>query len=387
MTSKSDEGKYSYDGSLGNSYANPNAVTSIGDIDYRYDRNGNLIEITRGLSNTWDYSNRLLRTQSGGATIIYAYDHTGQRVKYSNGSETTIYSSKSYNVSETKATKHLFAGDQMVATVEGGGTAANIYSIHTDHLSGSSVISNELGTLEEVTDYYPFGGIRLNEKAGTFTEQRKFTGHEYDQDTDLTYMNARYYSGKVGRFISQDPVFLEVGSRRFSERFPTNWRYINNTALQFRYLNYISLKEENNDSRGDLQYYLINPQNMNSYSYVINNPLKYIDPDGETYRDAARVIFNFAKESTKEFVKNSFVSGLKGSFITYKLGFRELAYFKGGFKGGIKAGAKTNIAHALSDAAIESILNKIEGPRNEVLILSDIPYLGPIFFRTWRTER
>jgi len=127
----------------------------------------------------------------------------------------------------------------MVATVEGTGGSAVIYTQHTDHLTGASGVTDSNGDEEQVLDYYPFGDIRVNDKAGTFDEQRKFTGHEYDDDTGLTYMNARYYHSGVGRFMSQDVLA--------------------------------------HSANPDL---LLDPQQLNYYSYVRNNPLIYNDPSG-----------------------------------------------------------------------------------------------------------
>lgn len=77
-------------------------------------------------------------------------------------------------------------------------------------------------------------------------ERLIFTGHEYDDDTALSYTVARYYDGDVGKFVSQDPVFLAVGT---------------------------------GDRRAKAA--LANPQFFNSYSYTANNPLKYVDEQGE----------------------------------------------------------------------------------------------------------
>ncbi len=94
-------------------------------------------------------------------------------------------------------------------------------------------------------DYYPYGEIRLDEKVGTFSEQRKFAGHEYDADTSLSYMNARYYNGKMGRFVSQDPMVLKNPEKVLED-----------------------------------------PQSLNYYAYSRNNPLRYIDPTGESWQEA-----------------------------------------------------------------------------------------------------
>jgi RHS repeat-associated protein len=93
--------------------------------------------------------------------------------------------------------------------------------------------------LEQLLDYHSYGTIRLDEKAGEFSEQRKFTGHDLDDTTGFTYMQARYYNGITGRFLSQDPVFWEMPKE-----------------------------------------YLLDPQQQNSYSYARNNPINRVDPDG-----------------------------------------------------------------------------------------------------------
>jgi RHS repeat-associated protein len=153
----------------------------------------------------------------------------------------------------------VFAGNQLIATIKGTGATAQVYSVSTDHLTGSNVVTNSSGTIEELMDYYPYGDIRLDEKAGSFNEQRKFAGHEYDVDTSLSYMNARYYNGKIGRFVSQDPAFWD-----FSHA----------------------------------QVQLVDPQSWNSYAYARNNPLINIDESGQfwdtvldtatTYYDSVR---------------------------------------------------------------------------------------------------
>jgi RHS repeat-associated protein len=185
-------------------------------------------------------------------TMTYGYDPSGKRVKYSNGTTTTIYPNDSYNTDGTTIQKHIFAGGIDLGTVKGTGVGAAIFYTHTDHLTGSSVVSNTTGTQEELMDYFPFGSIRLDQKAGTFSEQRKFTGLEYDMDTGLNYANARYYHASIGRFISQDPVFLALG----------NGGQVKQLTGQ------------------ELQAVLSDPQNLNSYAYARNNPIINTDQDG-----------------------------------------------------------------------------------------------------------
>ena len=68
--------------------------------------------------------------------------------------------------------------------------------------------------------------------------RQKFTGKERDTESGLDYMGARYYGSSIGRFTLPDPG-----------------------RINFKHL--------------------INPQKWNKYTYVLNNPLAYFDPDGQ----------------------------------------------------------------------------------------------------------
>lgn len=137
----------------------------------------------------------MTNASDGSNDLYYTYDHEKTRVSYSDGTATTTYPSKYYNIDSTgKSTKHIFAGDRLIATIEADGNSTSTYYIHTDHLGGSSVITDENGDVVQLLDYYPYGDIRLNQQEDSFDEQRKFTGHEYDQESELYYMQARYHS-------------------------------------------------------------------------------------------------------------------------------------------------------------------------------------------------
>jgi len=215
----------------------------VGGVTYAYDNNGNLTSDSTW-THTWNYANQLTQSQKTGSTVTYQYDHTGQRTKYYDGVSgyARHYPNKLYNIKQTTATKHIYAGSQLIGTVEG----TTLQYLHTDHLTGSNAATNSSGGMVQLLDYYPYGSMRIDWKSGSFDEQRKFTGHEFDRDTSLTYANARYYKQGIGRFLSQDPVYLTIGVRDGAQ----------SAAL------------------------LSNPQGLNSYAYANNNPMKYIDPFG-----------------------------------------------------------------------------------------------------------
>lgn len=81
-----------------------------------------------------------------------------------------------------------------------------------------------------------------------------FTDQEKDSESGLYNFDAREYNPNTGRFLQQDPI-LKDGE-----------------------LNSFFLKPKNKDK---LEKILMDPQSLNSYSYVKNNPIKYVDPNGE----------------------------------------------------------------------------------------------------------
>lgn len=257
ILTKSDVGDYMYGGG-GLQPANPHAVTQAGNNTYAYDANGNMVVVgnimlPQTTTYAWDYNNRLVSVDKNSAISSYAYDVDGQRVKATDASGTTIYATKEYTITPQGIEKHIFLGDTAVATVTSAEDSATVYSIHTDHLTGSNVITDESQNIDELTDYYSFGTMRIDQQNGEHREARKFTNHEHDYGTGLTYANARYYEPTLGRWLSQDQVFLSV------------------------------FDPQKIEEKTEMQYaeYLSNPQYLNSYSYVANNPLKYKDQTGD----------------------------------------------------------------------------------------------------------
>lgn len=236
ILSKSDQGSYTYSGT---NYANPQAVTQIGTSTIAYDGNGNVT--SDGTSTySWNYRNEMLETVAGNATTTdYLYSQNGDRVKYYNPVRTIYYPNKyyEYDASSGKGTVHAYLLDQPIASIETIGTSTTAYYIHRDHLGGTALTTDAVGTIAQALDYYPFGNTRLD--LGNHKETKTFTGHTYDPETDLLYMGARYYDAAPGKFLSQDPA-----------------------------------------ARDNPGKFLFDPQQLNFYSYARNNPIVNIDRDG-----------------------------------------------------------------------------------------------------------
>ncbi len=250
---KSDLGSYTY---ASTHYANPHAATAIASTTYAYDLNGNMASTSIGHLNTWNHRNQLTQSQGGGtASTSYMYDIDGSRVKKMTASSTTHFVTNLYEKENATTTKYIYAGDTLVAHIEGNGISTTTYHDHLDHLSSTKVITNASGTLTQVLDYYPFGDTRIEQQYGGTSQSIQYAGTRHDEETDLNLMNARYYEGPRGQFISQDPTFLAMGDvREFTKHTP--------------------LSQE---------IYLRDPQRFNSYSYAGNNPIKNKDPEGKDY--------------------------------------------------------------------------------------------------------
>ena len=81
--------------------------------------------------------------------------------------------------------------------------------------------------------------ILRDQRSDSSLFNKLYTGHHYDQVTNLTYAHARYLDTRSHSFLSVDPMYYELPSS-----------------------------------------YIYNPQSQNSYSYANNNTVVNTDPTG-----------------------------------------------------------------------------------------------------------
>jgi RHS repeat-associated protein len=136
-------------------------------------------------------------------------------------------------------------------------------------------------TVVQTLDYYPFGAQRI--RSGSSVSDRQFIGERYDANTDLNYLNARYYDSSRGQFISQDPTF---------------W----------------ALKMNLND-----------PQSLNSYSYANDNPITKKDADGLAATVAQQIQVLQAQVRILQGIVSLYQNGMtpqaNSAFATYQSAF------------------------------------------------------------------
>jgi len=234
LTFNTQVGTYTYPPS-GSSSVRPHAVATAGSNTYSYDANGNLTS-GAGRTLTYNLENKPVTVTTAGQTTTFVYDGDGERVKKNAGSTTTRYISKLYECDNTSCSRMIFAGGQRIATIGSGGAT---YYYHADHLGSSSVITDSTGLKVQSIAYYPYGAPRMNQSLITpvIDVPYKYTGKELDSTTNLYYYEARYYDATIGRFMSADTIVQNPKD----------------------------------------------PQTLNRYTYVRNNPYRYTDPTGQRF--------------------------------------------------------------------------------------------------------
>lgn len=271
---------YSYD-SFGNMLptdnSNGNLPFSIDPVTNRmmngsniiYSPNGNLA-FANGHSfayNTYGY----LQQIDGYATGSYVYNGMGERtlsVRNDNGDHsrfslsTNVYLGgqpmAEYHLDSLSVpwtwTNYVYASGQKIARLVGSGPTAPAVSYYLDdHLGTAQMELSANGTPTWSGWYTPFGqeitsgwasNYIGNQPADGTSMRYKFTGKERDTESGLDYFGARYYASSMGRWMSPDWADKPEGVP-YSD--------------------------------------LSNPQSLNLYAYVGNNPLSRADKDGHCF--------------------------------------------------------------------------------------------------------
>ena len=213
-----------------------NQLLSVGEDSFQYDADGNLIS----------------KSSSDGKKYTYTYDESG-RMKSAQGPQGSVsyqYAPNGIRVARTTADKelrYLFDGGDIISEicdgkteseylhgpgvdewlmVERGGTQL---SCHADRMGSVLAQADASGKLVKTFSYDEFGNSDVDGVENS--NITSYTGREWDAVANMYYNRARFYSPETGRFNALDPLGLTQG--------------------------------------------------QNQYSYVYNNPLTFIDPNGK----------------------------------------------------------------------------------------------------------
>ena len=289
-----------------------------GSDDFAYDANGALtMDGTRGITNiTYDYGGYPARVQfDNGNVTKYVYTSTGQKLRavyYTAMPNVRVGMGMDYDGIEDnhlsvdsvdyllggtvlcrngRATQILFDGgyvkverrlpglwknpsllslipnvpiitnDSLVLQPNPADTLRLTFKyFNKDHLGNIREVIGEDGTVEQVTDYYPFGLPMSDLGRNSGLQRFKYNGKEFDQMHGLnTYdYGARQYNPVLARWDRMDPL---------AEKYP----------------------------------------HLSAYCYAADNPIRYIDPDGQVVKAAdelaRRNIINTLSTSESQYVQ------------------------------------------------------------------------------------
>ena len=178
----------------------------------------------------WDSAHRVTQTWNAASSVVegYRYDAHGHRVRTVRGSETVyqVYTQAGDLLWETSTNgatrKYARLGGRLIGESVNGGR----YAIHTDVIGSVRQKTDVLGTLVHEDVRAPYGSTLLG---GEYQNGPAFTGHMEDGATGLTYMKARYYDPVAMRFLSPDPVYVDLSTGGNFNRY---W-YANNNPYTF----------------------------------------------------------------------------------------------------------------------------------------------------------
>lgn len=264
--------------------AHPHAVTRVrnttGGATVRslgYDAAGNAL--TDGdVALTYTSNNQPATIRKGSTMLAFSYGPGRARYRQvettPNGQTTKLYIGGLYEREDTAGSTvhtHFIAGGSGVIAIRTvtesvAGKSEKLRYLHRDHLGSLHTLTRYEapgspdaalnGTVDEVLNFDAWGKRRtleFNSATSSFRwtyatapsqTDRGFTGHEMLDAVGLVHMNGRIYDPTLGRFLSVDPIVQEAG----------------------------------------------NLQNLNRYSYVLNNPLSMTDPSGFFFKSIGKFL-------------------------------------------------------------------------------------------------
>jgi RHS repeat-associated protein len=221
-------------------------------IGFCYDAAGNLLAQSSPPCPSPEYSYNAENQLTFTASTNYLYDGDGNRVEkymlnnqgvltyqqmywYGGGGNTLEETDQSGSTSDGAFHEYVFLGDARIARRDGTASGDVEYYL-ADHLGSARVVTDSNGNTLSDIDYCPYGAecYVASDSSGN---NYKFTGKERDAESGLDNSEARYDASSMGRFMSADPSGIGLAD-------------------------------------------LTDPQQLNLYTYVRNNPIILADPDG-----------------------------------------------------------------------------------------------------------
>lgn len=259
---------------------------TIGDIN-----NDGRDDITYTVNNqeqTLFASNQGHLTNDGQAQVTanYGYDYLNKRrykvvEQIGELRKEVLYIDDNTELRDGKLQKYITLGGQKIArSSQAGGEFAPTEFYLNNHLGSIALTLDASAHVKNAFTYEPYGDKQIA-YGETQASPYGFTGKEQDPETQLGYFHHRYLNTQNGQFITPDPVFAM--DNRFTD-----------------------------------------PQLWSPYAYGRNNPVVYVDPDGQVVR-LFTTLAKFTYKAGKQFYRNGKIdsAGLKKGVMDELVGIAD----------------------------------------------------------------
>ncbi|NEP09959.1 MAG: hypothetical protein F6K14_07000 [Symploca sp. SIO2C1] len=101
-------------------------------------------------------------------------------------------------------TRGIVGENPLVENGDGYPVAGKVLYFQYDHLGSTALVTDAGGNFVNQTVYDPYGEVGAY--GGDNISRPKFTGKEFDNNSELYYFGARYYDPFISRFLTPDPA-------------------------------------------------------------------------------------------------------------------------------------------------------------------------------------
>jgi RHS repeat-associated protein len=229
-----------------------NRLNRIGSVELPSDAAGNLQKIRTGRDMEYGELGRLIRAKYNNEVVAeYGYNALGQRVlkvrsdyhyTYLYGPDGQLLGETRYSTAGKKLSSQYYLWldgmpiggiTQKFKSLDGSLISSTIFYLHADHLNTPRLATNQAG--QEIwrwkSDAFGLGAATSAANTEIYAINLRFPGQYYDSESGLHYNYFRDYDPQTGRYVESDPIGLAGG--------------------------------------------------LNTYGYVLGNPLRYTDPKGQ----------------------------------------------------------------------------------------------------------
>ena len=219
---------------------------------------------------------------------------------------------------------HNLYGTKLIGRSVQGEDYHYLYNAHGDVVM---LLDAATGTVAGTYRYDAFGNVIL--ETGTPENSITYAGYQYDEETGLYYLNARYYDSATARFLTEDTY------------------------------------------RGSYQ----DPLSLNRYTYCHNNPIAYTDPSGHfiigvLIGAGVGALFGAGAELiNQKFIQKK--DKIDWKAVGYEAGIGAVSGALGGVAGGVaksagKAVVKTTVKSVAKKAVTTGAMEAVEGFASDV---------------------